>query len=295
MKIILECLLCLLCFMSCTTNGTVKDESVKKEDIANNYANINFSNWKVTLPVDLNNDGNPDEYGTQYLIDYGYQKNASIKNFMYDDVSDKSIVFYTYPATSTSNSNYSRTELRELIDSNNSKINWDLETGGKMVGTLKMESITADNTSSKYNYHRVIVMQIHGIIKEKDMISHNFISNNGPPLLKIFWIDGKIIAYKKTLVNENVNGDDLLDVSSNTWKDVSHDFGYVGFDSFTFSITASKGKLILSLNNGAPNVFSDISLQKWPFENYFKAGNYLITTDSEAKSKVKYFDLKVWH
>ena len=84
---------------------------------------------------------------------------------MYDDTSDGSLLFYTFPNTSTTNSSYSRTELRELINPENSRDNWTLKEGGKMTGRLKIVSISQDDDSG--NYHKVIVMQIHGIISQE--------------------------------------------------------------------------------------------------------------------------------
>ena len=258
------------------------------------YANISFNNLKVTLPVDENNNGSPDEYSAAQLSNFGYRTLAPVIPFMYDDTTDESIVFYTYPASSTANSNYSRTELREMMNPTNSKINWTLNQGGTFEGRLKLVSVTQDNISSSYDYHRVIMMQIHGIISQADMLTHGFLSNNGPPLLKIYWIDGHIKAYKKTLVNSNTTGDALLDVSSSTWTDISHDFGYIGYDPFDLKVIASTGKLEVTVNNSM-KVFEDISLAKWPFENYFKAGNYLITTEPTANSTVKYYKLNINH
>ena len=60
-------------------------------------------------------------------------------------------------------------------------------------------------------------------------------------------------------------------------------------------IIASQGKLEIILNNENSFVYEDISLEKWPFENYFKAGNYLGTTQPGAFSKVKYYELSVSH
>lgn len=258
------------------------------------YAVIDFSNWKLTLPVDENNNGSPDEYQPSELVEYGYQTLAAVKPFMYDDIADKSIVFYTYPDVSTTNSSYSRTELRELINPDSSKENWTLLEGGTMSGRLKIESISEDNESS-YQYHRVIVMQIHGIISEEDMAIHGFSSNNGPPLLKMYWKDGQLWAHKKTLVDEGTQGDALLDTTSDTWTDIVHNLGYVGYEQFSFKITATDAKLALQLNDDEPFIFQDISLEKWPFENYFKAGNYLVSTHTEAKSYIKYYSLIVNH
>lgn len=296
-------------FINCSTPDSPKDKTViiipeqpttpETPQVNINplapYANINFDNWKVTLPVDENNNGSPDEYSAAQLSNFGYRTLTPVMPFMYDDTSDESIVFYTYPATSTSNSNYSRTELREMINPNDSKVNWTLDQGGTIEGTLKMVSVTPDNSTTSYDFHRVIVMQIHGVIKQTDVAIHNFSSNNGPPLLKIYWIDGHIIAYKKSLVNSAAEGDALLSTSSAVWTDIKHDFGYVGYDKFKLKIIASTGKLKVSLNDTNIHVFQDISLSKWPFENYFKAGNYLITTDTEAKATVKYYNLNVTH
>ncbi|MEN8745440.1 MAG: polysaccharide lyase family 7 protein [Polaribacter sp.] len=258
------------------------------------YSDINFSNWKLTLPVDENNNGSPDEYQPDVLVNGGYRNIAAIAPYMYDDTSDASLVFYTFPASSTTNSSYSRTELRELIDPSNARINWTLETGGTLRGKLKMMSISEDNTTSR-QYHSTIVMQIHGIISIADMARLNLTSNNGPPLIKMRWIDGDLWVYKKSLVNEATSGDDLFDVSTSTWVDEKHNMGTVGFDPFEFSITASAGKIELQLNNETPYVYEDVSLAKWPFENYFKAGNYLATTQTSAFSSLKYYNLTVTH
>jgi len=259
-----------------------------------NYADIDFADWKVTLPVDENNNGSPDEYPPTDLINFGYQTLAPLQPYMYDDTEDKSIVFYTFPDISTTNSSYSRTELRELINPSNSRENWTLLEGGIMQGRLKIADISENNNSSD-TYHKVIVMQIHGIISEEDMAIHNFSSNNGPPLIKIYWKDGYVWSHKKSLVDESTIGNDLLTTSSNTWYDIKVNLGYVGFEAFDFKIEAADARIIVTLNNESPFTYEDVSLDKWPFENYFKAGNYLTTTDAEAFSYVKYYDLEITH
>ncbi len=259
------------------------------------FANINMANWKLTVPVDTDNNGSPDEYSAAQIQNGGYRTLQPVKPYMYDDATDQSLVFHAFPSISTANSDYSRSELREMMNPTNSKINWTLTQGGTMEGRLKMVSITPDNSNSGNSFHRVIVMQIHGIISQADMATYGFSSNNGPPLLKMFWIDGKLKAYKKTLVNSNTTGAALLDVSSSTWTDISYDFSYVGYDPFDVKIIASTGKLEVIVNGTNSHVFQDVSLAKWPFENYFKAGNYLITTEPTAKSTVKYYNLNVIH
>ncbi|MDA9576095.1 polysaccharide lyase family 7 protein [Flavobacteriaceae bacterium] len=261
------------------------------------YAEINFSNWKLTLPVDEDENGSPDEYYPSDLVDNGYRSLDPILPYMYDDTSDGSIVFYTFPETSTTNSSYSRTELRELINPNNALHNWTLSDGGEMTGRLKVSLISQDNTST-YDYHRVIVMQIHGIISEDDMNTYNFSSTNGPPLIKIYWKDGYIWCHKKSLVDESTSGEDLVQPytsSNNFWTDVKNNLGYVGFEPFNFRITASDAQIEVQLNNNTPVMYQDISLDKWQYNNYFKAGNYLGTTDPQGFCYVKYYDLTATH
>ena len=305
-KIWIKNVLIFLCFwltITCAKNDEVfnqqiidevLDEDEDEDEILPTYATINFSNWKVTLPVDLNNNGSPDEYQPNELQNFGYQNLTAVMPFMYDDTTDSSLVFYTYPDVSTTNSSYSRTELRELINPNNSGDNWTLLEGGEMIGKLKVDAVSENNESSD-DYHKVIVMQIHGIISQEDMTAYGFSSNNGPPLIKIYWKDGFIWSHKKSLVNENTVGDDLLNTSSATWTDIKHNLGYVGFEAFDFRITASDARIEIQLNNDTPYIYEDVSLDKWPFENYFKAGNYLTSTNPSAFSYIKYYNLNVSH
>ncbi|AUC74216.1 polysaccharide lyase family 7 protein [Olleya sp. Bg11-27] len=259
-----------------------------------NWAAIDLSNWKVTLPVDENSNGSPDEYQPAQLVDYGYQTLEAVQPYMYDDETDASLVFYAFPDISTTNSSYSRTELRELIDTNSSNENWTLLEGGEMTGRLKVDAVS-ENTASGDDYHKVIVMQIHGIISPEDMSIHGFSSSNGPPLIKIYWKDGFVWSHKKSLIDEATEGDALLETSNETWLDVKVNLGYVGFEAFDFRITASDARIEVQLNNDDAFVYEDISLDKWPYENYFKAGNYLTTIDTDAFSYVKYYDLSVAH
>ena len=266
-------------------------------DTSEEYADIDFSNWKVTLPVDEDGNGRPDEYKPHELVNYRYQTLEPVQPFMYDDTTDTSLVFFTFPEVSTTNSSYSRTELRELINPSNSRENWALEEGGEMIGTLKVDSVSENNTSSD-DYHKIIVMQIHGIISQEDMNTYGFSGNNGPPLIKIYWKDGYIWCHKKSLVNPATTGTDLIQpyTSSNSfWTDVKDNLGFVGYDPFNFRITASDARIEVQLNSDTPVVYQDISLNKWQYHNYFKAGNYLTTTDSNAYSYVKYYSLSVTH
>ncbi|MBT8191110.1 MAG: polysaccharide lyase family 7 protein, partial [Bacteroidia bacterium] len=202
------------------------------------------------------------------------------------------LVFYTYPASSTRNSKYSRTELREQMVPGSNSTNWTFAQGGKMKGTLKMDEISKDEDGK---YHRTIVMQIHGRLtnEQRDLIGED--DNNAPPVLKIYWANGKVRVLRKVLKDENVNNVDIL--RTNAWDNEGKNFTQeVGFDKFTLEVVVTDGVLAVILNEKEYMVFDDIHTQRWGvFENYFKAGNYLSTKDIGAFARVKYYDLTVTH
>ncbi|WP_321373244.1 polysaccharide lyase family 7 protein [uncultured Draconibacterium sp.] len=258
-----------------------------EEEIDYKLPDIDLSNWKVTLPI-----GNPTEVLPPEILDYA--TNETLKPFMYNDSIEGALVFYTYPGASTANSSYSRTELRELMNPEDyGKTNWTFAQGGYMKGTLAMADISEDDAG---NYHRTIIMQIHGRLtdEQRDLIDAK--DNNAPPILKIYWAFGNVRVKTKVLKNLDASYEELLETDA--WGD---DDGYtfsepVGFEKFTLEVKVSDGRMEVILNGKESVVYDDIHIEKWGvFENYFKAGNYLVTHDENAFSKVKYFDLEVNH
>ena len=202
------------------------------------------------------------------------------------------MVFHTYPGATTTNTSYSRTELREQISPGDNNVNWTFATEGRMKGTLKMDEVTK---SSDGKYHRSIIMQIHGRLtnQQRDFIGAS--DNNAPPVLKIYWAYGRVRVIRKILKDPNVNAVDIL--KEEAWTDEGVYLGNnVDFNKFTIEIKASKGKLEIILNDNESIVYDDMNMQKWGvFENYFKAGNYLQTNDKGSYAKVKYYKLEVSH
>jgi len=247
--------------------------------------NIDLNNWKVTLPI-----GNPSEVEPPEILNYA--TNNLLKDFMYNDSLDGSLAFYTYPENSTPNSSYSRTELREQLVPGSNNTNWTFAQGGNMKGKLKMDEISKDNSG---DFHRVIIMQIHGRLTDaqKDLIGQS--DNNAPPVLKIYWNDQRVRVHRKVLVDTSVNSTDIL--VKTAWTDEAFWFNeVVGFEPFELEIKITEGRMEIVLNDNESMVFDDIHVQKWSiFENYFKAGNYLVTTDQNAYSRVKYYELEVVH
>ncbi|RMG22192.1 MAG: polysaccharide lyase family 7 protein [Bacteroidetes bacterium] len=246
---------------------------------------IDLTHWKGNLPV-----GSPSEVEPPEILNYATDER--LKEFMYNDSTDGSLVFYAYPGSSTPNSSYSRTELREQMEPGSNNTNWTFAQGGRMKGTLAMADISKDESG---NYHRVIVMQIHGRLtdEQRDMIGED--DNNAPPVLKIYWVNGKVRVHRKVLKNKSASDREILFTSA--WTDESQSFQQeVGFDKFSLEVVASDGMLKVTLNEGESMLFEDEDLRRWGvFENYFKAGNYLVTRDEGAFSKVKYYSLEVSH
>lgn len=250
---------------------------------------IDLNNWKVTLPITEN--GKLIEVAPPEILNYA--TNETLKPFMYNDSTDGSLVFYTFPQATTANSSYSRTELREQLMPGSNSTNWTFSQGGSMKGTLSVPDISKDGNG---DFHRTMVMQIHGRLtnEQRDLIGEN--DNNAPPVLKVYWDKGKIRVKTKVLKDLNATDEEIL--HTDAWTD---DEGYnfpvvVNDQKFTLEIIVSEGRMEVVLNDEHSVVYDDIHIEKWGiFENYFKAGNYLQTTDEGAYGTVKYYDLVLTH
>jgi hypothetical protein len=212
---------------------------------------------------------------------------------MYNDSTDGSLVFYTYPGVTTTNTTYSRTELREQMVPGSNSTNWTFAEGGNMRGTLRVPEISSDNSGDP---HRTIIMQIHGRLTnaQRDLIGED--DNNAPPVLKIYWQDGKVYVRTKELKDTSVTYEESL--HTDAWEDDDGRYfsRVVDTSRFTLEIIAEEGKLSVTMDDSETFVYEGVHMDRWGvFENYFKAGNYLGTTDSGSYSYVKYYELEVSH
>lgn len=265
------------------------DGAIEEVGESFNLPKIDLSNWKVTLPIAVN--GKPIEVEPPEILNYA--TNEVLRPFMYNDSINGALVFYTYPGATTTNSSYSRTELREQMNPGSNSTNWTFGQGGTMKGTFSLDEISKDKDG---DYHRTMVMQIHGRLTndQRDLIGEN--DNNAPPMLKIYWQDGYIRAVTKALKDLDASDTEIL--HADAWKDgESYTFSdKVDLEKFTIEIEASEGKMEVILNESVSKTFEGVHIEKWGvFENYFKAGNYLQTTDEGAFARVKLYELKVEH
>lgn len=115
--------------------------------------NFDLSNWKLTLPSgkEIQND----------QLNAGFE----MTQVFYTDAGTGGMVFRCPNiAGTTANSQYSRTELREMLapegpayaDANN----WTSDTGGTLRATLRIDRVSTTGETKKVG--RVIIGQIHG-------------------------------------------------------------------------------------------------------------------------------------
>lgn len=253
--------------------------------------NIDLSHWSVTTP-ELNQKGSALSVQPPDILNYATDER--LIPYMYNDSTSGALVFYSFPSkATTANTKYTRSELREQMVPGDNKTNWTFAQGARMKGELAMGDVSKDSDGK---YHRVIIMQIHGILtdEQRDLIGQK--DNNAPPILKIYWQNGKIRVKTKILKNLNATGNDLL--HEDAWDD---DDGFnfeqeVGFGRFTLEVKIAEGEMVIILNNSEYKVYDSIHMRKWGiFENYFKAGNYFQSRDEGAFARVKYYSLEVSH
>ena len=268
-----------------------KKKQKKRKRKKTKLPKIDLSHWKVTLPV-TNDKGKPYEISPPEINDFA--SNEVAKPFMYIDSTRGAIVFHAMPTESkTKNTKFTRSELREQMEPGNNNKNWTFADGGYMKGKLAMDEVTKDSNGK---YHRVIIMQIHGRLtnEQRDLIGED--DNNAPPILKIYWDNGKIRVKTKVLKNINAVEPEIL--HEDAW-DNDQGFNFeeeVGFRKFTLEVKVSEGKMVIVLNKNEYKVYEGIHMKKWGvFENYFKAGNYFQTRDEGAYAKVRYYELEVTH
>lgn len=270
---------------------TITQKKKQKKKRKGRQPKIDLSHWKVTLPV-TNDQGKPYEIEPPEILDYA--TNEIGKPYMYLDDRKGAIVFHAMPtASKTANTKYTRSELREQMVPGDNNTNWTFEEGAYMKGRIAMEASSKDDNGK---YHRTIIMQIHGRLtnEQRDLIGQN--DNNAPPILKIYWDNGKIRVKTKVLKNINASDEELL--YEDAWdNDAGFNFEQmVDFNAFTLEVKVSKGKMVIILNGTEYKVYKGIHMERWGiFENYFKAGNYFQSREEGSFSKVRFYQLEVKH
>jgi hypothetical protein len=243
---------------------------------------IDLTLWKLTIP-----EGSVTTYKAPKLLDYA--ENMDIRKFMYNDLEDRSLVFYVYPSIKSKRS-FNKTDLKEQ-NSFGGDAGWSFKQGAKLKATVRMGDISKKNDQ----YPRVIFAQIGGRLKEEQVSLIGASDKNAPSILKVFWDNGYVKIRSKRLADPAITGNDVL--KEDSWID---DDGYtfknkVDFDKFTLQIEITDGKMKVSVN-GEDKVYAGGDYKLWnSFDNYFTVGCNLQGDVTGAYANMKFYTLEVTH
>ncbi|MBK0370766.1 polysaccharide lyase family 7 protein [Flavobacterium agrisoli] len=261
------------CFLLTLCMGLVHAQKTPK---------IDLSLWKLSIP-----EGSTKTFKAPKLLDYANDKD--IQKYMFNDLNDKSLVFYSFPSIKSKRP-YTKTELKEQ-NSFGSDIGWTFKEGAKLKIVARMGDISKKNDKNP----RVIFVQIGGRISDDQANLIGASDNDAPAILKVYWDNGYIKLRSKKLKN-GVVGNDIY--REDSWED---DDGYtfkdkVDQDKFTFEIEITDGKMEVTLNKRETKEYSGINYQKWNnFDNYFTVGCNLQSEEVGSFANMKFYTLEVTH
>lgn len=214
--------------------------------------NFDLTHWKLTLPS--GSEVQP------WVLSNGWTQ----ANVFYTHQQSGGMVFRCPNlAGTTANSNYSRTELREMLDptasAHDDSNNWTTAIGGRMKARLKVDRVSTTGESGKVG--RVIIGQIHG--PDTEPIRLYF--HKKPSEAK-----GRIYMAHETVGGSNSYSTDIV-------KNTNGDGIALG-ELFTYSITLkdtrlqvdilrNKGTLVNTYIRYIDSAYRGLNL-------YFKAGVY---------------------
>ncbi|WP_186445803.1 polysaccharide lyase family 7 protein [Paenibacillus cremeus] len=224
-------------------------------------SNIDLSHWKLTLPLEKATDISTADLVKGYSSDY-----------FYTDPQDGAMTFWSpVVGGKTANTEYPRSELREMMNPSSSKVNWTWQ--GTHIENAR-EMVTQVPSSG-----RVVVMQIHGITTA---------GGDAAPLVKVEYDD------KKKAI------DCLVKSSSKTGdKDIHYTFnGYDLNKAYDGQLKVVDGVLSMTFNGVTKTVNFVEQDPNWKTLNfYFKAGVYVQDNqgDKNEGGRVKIYKLDVSH
>ncbi|MCF2946848.1 polysaccharide lyase family 7 protein [Paraglaciecola aquimarina] len=293
--------------MACSNTSAKVTNSVKHTEYPAQVFDLN--QWKITLPLDKNNDGKVDEIKVKDMQTFAHP------NYFYLDAQNHMVFASPNVAITTANSKNTRSELRHMLRGANTNIktkspknNFAVSAhpkanefgliGGKMEATLKVEQVSTSGNPEKYPSYSVVVGQIHA---GKDSAPANGLGYGNEPLKiyykkfpghqtgSVFW------NYERNLPKDDPNRMDIAyPVWGNTWENSADPVkqGIALGESFSYSVnvyqntmhltfTADGHKTIKYSVNLADNVdpygkvdtkdFAKGYAGDW---HYFKAGAY---------------------
>lgn len=283
---------------------------------------FDFSNWKITVPLDEDNNGKVDEVNTKALL-AGYQH----PDFFYLDDNGHLVFQSPNKAITTQTSSNTRSELRQMVRGVDTSIgtksygnNFALaahpdaalfdQLGGRLDATLKVNHVAKNAKHAKKPAYSVVVGQIHAG-KDKELIAQGKGFGWGNEPIKIYykkWPNhqtGSVFwNYERNLAKDDPNRTDIAyPVWGNTWEnpDDPQSAGIALGESFSYSINVYANIMYLSFTHPtkktvnyqidlANNIdaYGNVDDKDHPFGyagdwHYFKAGAYNQCSTKDAK------------
>ncbi|WP_020210469.1 polysaccharide lyase family 7 protein [Gilvimarinus chinensis] len=267
--------------------------------------NFDLSRWYLSIPTDEDNNGRADSIKENDLNN-GYEN----PNYFYTN--DKGgMVFRVYPTgykTST-NTNYTRTELREMLRAGNTQIstqgvnanNWvfgsapeaDRAAAGGIDGTLRATlAVNRVSTSGEqYQIGRVIIGQIHANDDEPIRLYYRKLPNNSKGSLYF--------------AHEIKGGDDTWHslIGSRSDNAANPADGIALNETFSYEINVRGNTLHAYIyREGQPTVVKTLSMADSGYDEggqymYFKAGAYNQNNsgDDDDYTEVTFYALEATH
>ena len=209
--------------------------------------NFDLSHWKLTLPLQASgaNGGKPVEISASQLS-AGYTD----AQYFYAGTNGEMVFWCPVSGAKTENTEYPRTELRELIDPANDNVCWAAPGTHVLDARCRVSEVPSSQ--------KVIIGQIHSY------------SGKAKPLIKLQFFKNRIEA--------------LVKESPTKGKDNKLTFPEVGLDKdFDYQIKLQDGLLSVTVNGTTQTVNIFKNAPEWANQTfYFKAGAYVQDNEGSA-------------
>ncbi|NET71246.1 MAG: polysaccharide lyase family 7 protein, partial [Sphaerospermopsis sp. SIO1G2] len=232
-----------------------------------NSDNFDLTNWKITLPVDRDDetDGRAHE-----ILDLVYYEHD---DYFFQGADGAMVFRADADGATTKGSTYARTELREM--DGDDLASWTLEDGGTMTATLTVDEMPVFSDGDP---GRIIIGQIHGQDDE---------------LIRLYYQGNEVYFYNEHAVPNDREVRFELANAAGQRPDIP-----LG-EPFSYEITVDNHQLIVHVLHGGERYSSVTEISDWWEDDrfYFKAGLYLGVNDrnGDGEAQVSFYGLDFDH